>query len=67
MKINMKKHYVTFKVKYPINVEELVHLTENEAKAKILAEFKYALDSDIELFRDEVKFHPKTRAVLNYE
>ena len=63
----MKKHYVTFKVKYPINVEELANLTEEEAKAKILAEFKYVLDANIKLFRDEVKLHPKTRGVLNYE
>lgn len=62
----MKKHYVTFKVKYPINVEELANLTE-EAKAKILAEFKYVLDANIKLFRDEVKLHPKTRSILNYE
>lgn len=63
----MKKHYVTFKVKYHINVEELANLTEEEAKAQILAEFKDALNSDIKLFRDEVKLHPKTRSVLNYE
>ena len=63
----MKKHYVTFKVKYPINIEELTNLTEEEAKAKILAEFKYALNANIKLFRDEVKLHPKTRSVLNYK
>lgn len=63
----MKQHYVTFKVKYPINLEELNNLSEEEAKAKILADFKYALDADIELFRDEVKLHPKTRKALNYE
>lgn len=63
----MKKHYVTFKVKYPINIEELANLTEEEAKAKILAEFKYVLDANIKLFRDEVKLHPKTRSILNYK
>lgn len=62
----MKKHYVTFKVKYPINLEELTNLTEEEAKTKILAKFKHALGPDIELFRDEVKLHHKIRSILNY-
>lgn len=63
----MKKHYVTFKVKYPIDIEEFTNLNEEEVKAKILSEFKYALDINIELFRDEVKLHPKTREALNFK
>lgn len=63
----MKKHYVTFKVKYPIDIEEFTNLNEEEVKAKILAEFKYALDVNIELFRDEVKLHPKTKEALNFK
>lgn len=63
----MKQHYVTFKVKYPIDLDELNNLSEEEVKAKILADFKYALDADITLFKEEVKLHPRTRQALNYE
>lgn len=65
MKINMKQHYVTFKVKYPIDIEEFKGLSIEETKAKILSNFKYALDVDMTLFKDEVKLHQKVIEALN--